>query len=96
MAEQQSVKGYVVIARNGEFLTRSMRWIEHRNTRQATSLQQAYVHPVQDIISGGKWVSRVAEVQAATYDGSNQFTDVTGSPIPFESFLDRHQTGRPV
>ena len=80
--------GYVVISGGGEFLSRSKRWVRHRNRRRGLpGNMRAWVHPAEAITPGSPWEKEAYKIQPAMYDKDADHTVILGDPIDYRAFI---------
>ena len=70
---------YVVRSRDGRYLSRTGRWVKHRNKGVVPGIRRAWAHPIEFILEGGDWEREVDAVVPAEYDALVQFTAITGN-----------------
>lgn len=84
----ENAAGHVVISGSGKFLSRSMRWVKHRNRRRGLpGNRRAWVHPTAVVLAGGNWAAEAYELLPARYDQAGDYTTILGEPISYHAFI---------
>jgi hypothetical protein len=81
------VEGHVVVSRTNRQLSRTCRWVKHRDRRHGApseGIRRAWVHPdVNEAVArapGG--AEEVSHIIPAKYDSTVDCTILTGEPAP--------------
>lgn len=85
----EPVSGYIVVSKEGKFLSRSLRWVRHRNRDVPGKLhgtRRAWVHTVQTIRQEGEWRTEVAVLFPACFDPVLDCTAIAGGMISYSEF----------
>ena len=82
---QGSKTGFVVESTNGLFLSRSMRFVEHRDEMLTRGIEKGWVHAGDELrAKTGDWTKSVARVYPARYDRVADRTQIIGAAKPYE------------
>ncbi|GEM_PF-4700308 len=84
---EKSVSGYIIVGKDGRFLSRSFRWVEHRN-RDVPGNRRAWVHSAKTVCDGGGWESEAFVVLPACFDPELNYTAIAGEGMGYLEFVD--------
>lgn len=88
---ERSVTGFIVVATNGRFLSRSLRWVRHRvrdeSGKDVHGTRRAWVHPLEIVRNGGKWKDEAFAVMPACFDPELGFTAIAGEAQGYSKFV---------
>ena len=83
----ENAAGFVVVGKDGRFLSRKDRWVRHQNRGSCPGIRRAWVHPADHLLAGGSWAEDADLVVPAAYDPETLFTVVAGNSVPFRQFV---------
>ena len=83
------ITGLIVMSVDRRFLSRSYRWVRHRNSQKKLypGNRRAWVHSLSTILNGGPWVEEAAKVLPACFDPVIGYTALGGQEVMYQDFF---------
>jgi hypothetical protein len=89
MANSVSAAGYVVQSFGVDrFLSRTMRFVRHRDRKLARGIQRAWAHNESVLLAGGGWIVNAYKIYPVFR--RNGYNKIIGDPMTYNEFLVTH------